>query len=204
MGSEVRARPPRREVRDRVLEHATEAFLRDGYAGVKVIDIATAAGFTKGAVYSNFGGKPGLFSAVWSERFEAIAGFALGRSELIRSGRPREEILAEVARELAVRLTETPGWATALGEFRLLAVRDPEVARTYAELSARQLDGLAGQLREHGDAIGLPGDFDHAVAAYLILTAATSLALEHAAAPAVTDRDRIEQCLAELLIKVLR
>lgn len=54
MASEIRTRPPRREVRDRVLEHAASAFLRDGYAGVKVIDIATAAGFTKGAVYSKF------------------------------------------------------------------------------------------------------------------------------------------------------
>lgn len=204
MSEPGRGRPPRREVRTRLLQQAAEAFLRHGYGGVKVTDIAAAAGFTKGAVYSNFGGKPGLFSAVWSERFEAISGFALGRSELIRSGRPREEILAEVARELAAELTAAPGWATVLGEFRLLAVRDPEVAQSYAELSARQLHGLAGQLREHADAIGLPADFAHTTAAQLILTSVTGLALEHVAAPEVTGRDRVERCLAELLIRVLR
>ncbi len=204
MSEPERGRPPRHEVRARLLQQAAEAFLRHGYGGVKVVDIAAAAGFTKGAVYSNFGGKPGLFSAVWSERFETIAGFALGRSELIRSGRPRPEILREVARELATELTGAPGWATALGEFRLLAVRDPEVARAYAELSARQLHGLADQLREHADAIGLPAGFDHETAAHLILTSGAGLALEHAAAPEVTDRDRVEHCLAELLIGVLR
>lgn len=204
MNDPVPTRPPRREVRARVLQHAAEAFLRDGYAGVKVVDIATAAGFTKGAVYSNFGGKPGLFSAVWSERFDTVAAFALGRSELIRSGRPRLQILRDVARELAMELTDAPGWAAALGEFRLLAARDPDIARACAEVSERQLARLADQLREHASAIGLPEDFDYPVVAQLILTTATGLALEHAATPEITDRVRIERCLTELLIKVLR
>ncbi|PZM40670.1 TetR/AcrR family transcriptional regulator, partial [Salmonella enterica subsp. enterica serovar Derby] len=46
-------RPHRDEVRSRILAAAAHNFERDGYVGASLRRIATDAGFTKGAVYSN-------------------------------------------------------------------------------------------------------------------------------------------------------
>ena len=61
-------RPHRDEVRSRILAAAAHNFERDGYVGASLRRIATDAGFTKGAVYSNFGSKPDLFGQVCAAR----------------------------------------------------------------------------------------------------------------------------------------
>ncbi|MFF7556095.1 TetR family transcriptional regulator [Streptomyces olivaceus] len=55
---------PRDEVRRRLLAAAAQSFAERGYEDSKLEDIAHTAGFTKGAVYSNFAGKAELFGAV--------------------------------------------------------------------------------------------------------------------------------------------
>ncbi len=73
----TRLRPRRVDVRDQLLLAAADAFAARGYADASVTDIARSAGFTKGAVYSNFGSKPELFAAVLSETFTELVGGAL-------------------------------------------------------------------------------------------------------------------------------
>ncbi|POS05862.1 TetR/AcrR family transcriptional regulator [Burkholderia gladioli] len=52
------------QTRLRLLEVATALFTRDGYAATSLERIAEVAGFSKGAVYSNFPGKEALFLEV--------------------------------------------------------------------------------------------------------------------------------------------
>ncbi|WP_293782699.1 TetR/AcrR family transcriptional regulator [uncultured Aeromicrobium sp.] len=52
------------QTRDRLIEVAKEMFLRDGYAATSLDKVALEAGFSKGAVYSNFRGKEELCLAV--------------------------------------------------------------------------------------------------------------------------------------------
>src|SRR6185437_15796918 len=59
-----RTRPTRGEVRDRILDAAAKVFAAEGFAGATIDAIGQAAGFTKGAVYSNFGSKDELFLAL--------------------------------------------------------------------------------------------------------------------------------------------
>ncbi|BCP36313.1 hypothetical protein MINTMi198_16830 [Mycobacterium intracellulare M.i.198] len=56
-----RTRPTRGEVRDRILDAASKVFAAEGFAGATIDAIGQAAGFTKGAVYSNFESKDELF-----------------------------------------------------------------------------------------------------------------------------------------------
>jgi len=62
------ARPSRAErqaqTREKLIEVARELFLDDGYAATSLDKVAVAAGFSKGAVYSNFSGKEELCMAV--------------------------------------------------------------------------------------------------------------------------------------------
>jgi AcrR family transcriptional regulator len=65
------ARPTRSEraalTRRELLAVAERRFFRDGYHGTTLDDIADEAGYTKGAVYSTFKSKSGLFLALFDE-----------------------------------------------------------------------------------------------------------------------------------------
>jgi AcrR family transcriptional regulator len=52
------------QTRERLIEVAREMFLADGYAATSLDKVAVRAGFSKGAVYSNFAGKEQLCMAV--------------------------------------------------------------------------------------------------------------------------------------------
>lgn len=52
------------QTRESLIEVARELFLSDGYAATSLEKVAVAAGFSKGAVYSNFSGKEELCMAV--------------------------------------------------------------------------------------------------------------------------------------------
>src|SRR6478672_13456223 len=71
--------PERRRAmtREHLIEAAAVVFARDGYHGASLDDVAATAGFTKGAVYSNFKSKEDLFLALVDHRIETqMAAFA--------------------------------------------------------------------------------------------------------------------------------
>ncbi|HCS60433.1 MAG TPA: TetR family transcriptional regulator [Microbacterium sp.] len=74
------ARQPRtraerqRETREALVFAAVVAFARDGYHAASLDGIASDAGFSKGAVYSNFSGKSDLFLAVMDFNLETLRG----------------------------------------------------------------------------------------------------------------------------------
>lgn len=55
------------QTRGELLEAAQRRFFEAGYHATTVDDIADAAGYTKGAVYSTFGSKAGLFLALFDD-----------------------------------------------------------------------------------------------------------------------------------------
>ena len=58
----------RSETRDRILDTAERLFLEEGFGSTSLQKIASAAGYTTGAIYSNFRGKDDLFLAVYRRR----------------------------------------------------------------------------------------------------------------------------------------
>ncbi|MDL4819671.1 TetR/AcrR family transcriptional regulator [Actinomadura opuntiae] len=121
--------------RRRLLDAAAHVFARKGYAGASVEEIAEAAGFSIGALYSNFGGKEELF-------LELLAGGTRARVE--RGGR----LVAAVEAG-----TEDP--VSALGRFLMeSADKDDDLPLLQAELwlyamrNPRMKDALAAAQRE--------------------------------------------------------
>jgi AcrR family transcriptional regulator len=55
------------QTRGELLEAAQRRFFEAGYHATTVDDVADAAGYTKGAVYSTFGSKAGLFLALFDD-----------------------------------------------------------------------------------------------------------------------------------------
>ena len=54
----------RQQTRDYLLQAAAQVFAERGFHGASLDEVAAAAGFTKGAVYSNFKNKEDLFLAL--------------------------------------------------------------------------------------------------------------------------------------------
>ena len=68
-------RARRREMtREHLMDAAATVFARDGFHAASLDDVAALAGFTKGAVYSNFKSKDDLFLAVFDHRLNREAG----------------------------------------------------------------------------------------------------------------------------------
>src|SRR6185437_1455511 len=65
--SRVRTRPTRDDTREKLFEAAARVFEEQGIGGASIEAIAAAAGFTRGAFYSNFGSKDELISAMLEE-----------------------------------------------------------------------------------------------------------------------------------------
>src|SRR5580698_9295265 len=74
----------RRQTRDHLLDAAAQVLAERGFHGASLDEVAAAAGFTKGAVYSNFKNKEDLFLALleryWIRESEALHG-ALASSD---------------------------------------------------------------------------------------------------------------------------
>jgi AcrR family transcriptional regulator len=110
--------------RERLVEVARELFLADGYAGTSLDKVAVAAGFSKGAVYSNFSGKEELCMAVLDtiheEQIEGVVAAFTADTDL--DG--RIDAFAAWVREKLGK----PRWTALEVEFAAVARQSPWVA----------------------------------------------------------------------------
>lgn len=159
----------RRRARTRadLLEAAFTVFAAKGFGRVSIEEVCEAAGYSRGAFYSNFDSLDELFFALYRERAGLIADQVSGALAL---GGPDLDVRAAVDRVTEVLLLDRD-WLLVKTDFLVHAARDPEVARTLLEHRARLRAAVADRLaRAHGQAPlpAVPGDADaaaHAVVA---------------------------------------
>ena len=72
--SRLRTRPTRDDTRDKLFEAAARVFEEQGIGGASIEAIAAAAGFTRGAFYSNFKSKDELIIAMLEDHVEQSMG----------------------------------------------------------------------------------------------------------------------------------
>jgi AcrR family transcriptional regulator len=131
--------PERRRAmtREHLLEAAAIVFARAGFAGATLDEIAATAGFTKGAVYSNFKSKDDLFLALVDDRIERQ--FALVGEVLDTSTHEPGELLSRMHDLLGTRafffFDDT--LSTLYLEFVLYARRNPEARAKLAAIGER-------------------------------------------------------------------
>ena len=143
-----RSRPRGETRREQILDAATAVFLEHGYAGATIELVVARAGASKATIYSFFGDKEGLFTALIDERAERIlAGFAdveIGTVDV-------RTALAEIARQyMAVAMSPD-----AIGLYRLVLAEGPRfpdlVRRLYRVGHDRVAAGVAEALRAWAD-----------------------------------------------------
>jgi AcrR family transcriptional regulator len=170
-------RPRRAEVRTRILEAAASVVAERGLAAATLDQVAAAAGFTKGAVYSNFRSKDELFLALLETQF---ARRVQSVERALAAAPAVPDALAAVSAELT---RPDPVGQLLFVEFWQRAVRDPEV-RTAFVAARRRLRARVSEAVE-GFLAGLPGDpgWDPDALALVVLALATGLAFEERADP---------------------
>jgi len=125
------------ETRAQLVKTARQMFFEDGYYPTSLEKVADAAGYSKGAVYSNFRNKDELCTAVLDE----VRAERLG--EIVEMmARPDTPARIEALRDWAERVIGDPGWTTLEVEFAVHA-RRTEQLRT--ELAGR-LEGILQML----------------------------------------------------------
>jgi AcrR family transcriptional regulator len=142
----------RAETRERLLEAAARVFARDGYAGASVEDVAGEAGFSTGALYSNFDGKEDLFLALLAHTVERVS----RRVADAIAERPTVEERARLGAAEWMRFLERePEQVLLFVEFWAYAVRDPEVRGRFAAAYAEPRAATARLIDESARALGL-------------------------------------------------
>lgn len=79
--SNLTAEPPREDLAARLLEEAEALVRRDGPDGVALRELARACGSSTMAVYTLYGGKPGLMQALYAVGFARLHAYALSAEE---------------------------------------------------------------------------------------------------------------------------
>ena len=142
--------------RELLLAAAAQTFARKGFAGASVDEIAATAGFTVGALYSNFASKEELFIELLSGR----TGFRTAEAATIVADLDHEpaETGAALSRLLREVAEEDADLAPLQAEFWLYAIRRPEFLELLAGQFRRNRDSMAGVLADRGRDRGQPGD----------------------------------------------
>jgi AcrR family transcriptional regulator len=147
----------KRRTRAKLVETARGAFGRQGFSGASLDEIAEAAGYSKGAVYSNFAGKADLFLAVLDAHFDARA---REYADVALDGGTAEESYRAVARFRLEAAERDPDWEPLLLEFWTYAARRPGVREALTERRERFLGLIAGLIEQlairHGIAYSIP------------------------------------------------
>lgn len=125
----------------KLIETAWAIVQEKGFAAASLDEIAARAGMTKGAIYSNFGGKADLmFAAVSSNTRRIAPPFTPGGS--------LKQHLHEFAEALAAELPGAAGRARLAHEFEIYVLSEPELRGRIAALYERAVAETAEQLRQ--------------------------------------------------------
>jgi AcrR family transcriptional regulator len=168
------------ETRQRLLDAAGRVFARRSFHGASVDEIAEEAGFSKGAVYSNFSSKEELFLALLERR---IGERVKEISRIVESDAPIEQQLNEAARGFIDFVSEDSAWALLFTEFWAYAVRDPELRPRIAERMENMRAHLARMIEQRSAELGLELPRPAYELALTIMAMANGMAMEKLVAP---------------------
>ncbi len=178
-----------------LLAAARRVFLKRGYHGASVEQIADEAGFSTGVVYSQFGGKAELFLALLEAR---IAERAAGNARAAE-GLAGDQGIARLLEHAASVGRAEPEWGLLVIEFRVHAARDPELGRRYAAAHQRTLAGMERAVTGLYQRAGEPPPLPPADLARLLVAAGAGARLEQAAAPDSSLVTQLAAVLARLI-----
>jgi AcrR family transcriptional regulator len=144
----------RQQTREYLLQAAARVFAERGFHGASLDQVAAAAGFTKGAVYSNFKNKEDLFLALLEanrQREMDALHATLEGSDIPPAARLPDFV--SLIRDQMTDLGES--WDVLYLEFVLYAVRNPTAREKLAELRAVSIEQVADLISAEQARLGI-------------------------------------------------
>ena len=176
------------KTREQLLVAAERLFLRDGYAITTLERVAAEAGFSKGAVYSNFAKKDELCLAVL-DRIHARNGATLighvGTADSI------DERLARLTAWAEGNIGET-GWTVLEVEFATANRTNEDARRQLRSRRKFIVTVLAQLLQEQSDELGVALPVSATSAAEAVLALGTGLGVQRSVDPSVSIEPLID------------
>jgi AcrR family transcriptional regulator len=187
--------------RERLLDAARTVFASSGFHGASVEEIASRAGFSTGALYSNFDGKEDLFLVLMEREIEDHA------REIAQAVRRRDSVAERAAGGASVwmaMIEREPQLLLLFMEFWAYGVRDPgvrpQVAARFAQVRRMLTSLIADAAREFDLTLEIPAE-ELAIA---IDALADGIARQKLADPAAVPDDLMGRVLTLLLAAVSR
>jgi AcrR family transcriptional regulator len=133
----------RAQTRATLMAVGRQHFLRYGLGGAVAEKIAEDAGYSRGALYSNFDGKEELFLAVIREEQDR-------RAEAFRSMFKEEPSAKERLRKMRDAVADVvtdPDWIVLRAEFESGALRNERIRQTFVEVHRQQVRDAGNLIR---------------------------------------------------------
>jgi AcrR family transcriptional regulator len=197
--TKARKAPTRAErkarTREQLVRAAERLFKRDGFHATSVDAVADEAGYTKGAVYSNFAGKEELFFAVYERRLrERVA-----QLDRLREDAPSARAALRASVESAGRRSED-GWMAVFFEFWAHVLRNPEHRERFAALHRRGLEPFVRAVEQHAREQGVEPPLPPELMATAQLALGNGLQLERLTRPDEIDMESFQQAMSLLVL----
>src|SRR5271168_566886 len=145
--------------RERLLSAARTVFARGGFHGASVEEIASEAGFSTGALYSNFTGKEDQFLVLMEHEIDE---YAREISEAVRERSSIAERATGGARQWMTMIEREPDVLLLFMEFWAYGVRDarvrPKVAARFAQVRERLTALIVDGVREFDLELDIPAE----------------------------------------------
>ena len=191
----------RANTRERLLTAARSAFARSGFHGASVDEIASEAGFSTGALYSNFDGKEDLFLVLMECEIDE---HAREISEAVGARDSMAEKATGGARQWMTMIDREPELLLLFMEFWAYGVRDPQmrpkVAARFAQMREVITKLIADGVREFDLELDIPAE----QLALVIDALADGIARQKLADPDAVPDDLMGKVLALLLSAATR
>ena len=189
--------------RAELIETAAKVFARRGYKGASVEEIAEEAGYSHGAVYSNFDGKADLFLAVLEEYMaERAQELAATQVELAEDA-PIEIRARALADQWMERFAKDRESFLLHMEFVAHAGRDPKLAERFGTRSAALREAIAAYIAHYQELEGIEAALQPDELALVLRALGIGLAIEALVSPGAVRQDAYGD-FVELLVKLLR
>jgi AcrR family transcriptional regulator len=175
------------QTRTDLIDAAEEQFTENGFHATSLDAVAEAAGYTKGAVYSNFSSKEDLFFAVYERRVDRHLEHVGGLFDAADDA--GESILRVVGAVGDLRRRRAEGWMAVFLEFWTHVLRHPEHRARFAAAHLRAIapfqEAVERFAAQQGVTLAIPAN-ELAIALFAM---ENGIGLERLTDPEIVDAD---------------
>jgi AcrR family transcriptional regulator len=189
------------QIRADLIASAEQVFRRRGFHQASLEEIATEAGWSKGAVFSNFTGKDDLFLAVVEDRNRRSQA---DQTKQMRARRTLAGSLRAASGEIADVMLRDPHWTPLLIEFWTHASRNEQLRSRVSAAHEQLLEGYALLI----DGLAARDGLEFVVPAKEVARSAASLArglaIERLLDPTSVPEGRLEELFTAHVLSFTR